>query len=305
MKAIKIILAIAVTGVIGFFVVRWIVNIEPPIEPPKPTNQFIDRIEREIDSLSKLSDDRFCKKFYQEINYHIDDGHKNQNFGETQSENDQWKENLSKSLYSAYAGKFIEQAFHVFSGADWDVHDLQFIRSEYRTLKNSSSLEKDSPVDQKFNEIQQIFSRYDEIVQFIDDCGKLSYSSYELSDRFPIQEVQNRISTANEYRNRSLGNAYVNRCSRLHNELQNVPQTLFTAHIKYLKNKVQIWSGLYSNYTTQSDYASKVYNPLKVEINLLDNDIYKVTNFNTEYAQLINKLNTDSHKAYNYFSSKN
>jgi hypothetical protein len=302
MKTIKIILVILVTGTIGFFAVRGLVNIGGVDKLTPPENQFTMRVEREIDSLSKLPDDRFCGEFHKEIKYHIDDYYKSKRLGNDESENEQWKDILSKNLYSAYSGKFIKQAFHVFRSTDWDFADMRFIRAEYPTLKNSPLLEKGSPVDQEFTKIQQIFSKYDEIVGFIANCRSFSCSSYGLSDLFPISDVKNKISIANEYRNHNLENSYVNHCTRLHNELKEIPQVLFLSHVSYLNRKIQNWSGFYNNYSTQSDYANNLYNPLKKEIDMLDNDIYRVPNFDGAYNRLLKQLENDGNNAYNYFS---
>jgi hypothetical protein len=307
MKAVKISLSVIVVAVIGFFLWKWIVGINPPPPPPLPENQFTKRIEQEIDSLGKLPDNKFCKKFYSEVAYHIEEWYKPLpptypfgRFGNTQSENDQWKENLSKNLYSAYADKFIKQAFYVFRDSRWDINDLTFIRSEYPTLRKSALLERGSVVDMEFAKIQTVFAKYDEIVDFILSCKRFSYSGSSLSDRFPVADVASKISRAATYRNNRLENEYVNNCTHLHDGLKEVPQALFRVHIRYLDNKINQWSELYPNYNSQNDYANNLYKPLKNEIDTLDNDIYNVANFDSEYNRLSKKWSDDNTKAYNY-----
>jgi hypothetical protein len=46
MKAVKIILAIAVVAIIGFLVTKWLINIDPPKKIDLPKNQYTDRIEK-------------------------------------------------------------------------------------------------------------------------------------------------------------------------------------------------------------------------------------------------------------------
>ncbi|MDR1937440.1 MAG: hypothetical protein LBQ73_02935 [Tannerellaceae bacterium] len=301
MKIVKISLAVVVVALIGFFLWKWwIVEITPPQQPPLPKNPFTERIEEEINSFDKLPDDKFCKEFYSEVGYHIDDYHKQGRLGSNQPENDQWKENLSKNLYSAYVDKFIRQAFYVFRGSEWDINALAFIRSEYQTLRASAWLESGSLVDEEFVEIQTIFAQYDEIAGFISSCKSFSYSGSSLSDRFPLADVVNKMSRAATYRNNGLGNEYVNNCTRLRDELRGVPQTLFRAHVRYLDNKIDQWSGLYSNYNSQPDYANNLYKPLKSEIDALDNNIYKLANFEREYNRLSKKWSDDNIKANNY-----
>jgi hypothetical protein len=300
MKAIKISLAVIVVAVIGFFVIRSLVTTEQVAKVALPDNQFTKRIEQEIDSLGKLPDHQFCKEFYSEVGYHIADYYKQGRLGKNQSENDQWRENLSKNLYSAYAGKFIKQAFYVFRGSEWDINALNFIRSEYQTLRRSAWLEQGSSVDKEFDKFQAVFEKYDEITGFISSCKWFSYSSSSLSDHFPIADVASRILRAATYRNNRLENGYLNNCTRLHDGLKEVPQALFRAHVKYLDHKINQWSGLYSNFKSQPDYVNNLYKPLKGEIDALDNDIYRVANFDSEYNRLSNKWSADNTKAYNY-----
>jgi hypothetical protein len=304
MKAFKISLSVIVVAAIAFFVIQSIVNTGKTGEISLPENHFTNRITQEIDSLGKLPENKFCKDFYREVSYHIDDYAKQGRLGANESENKQWKEHLTKNAYSAYVGKFISQAFYVFLNSEWKIDDLNFIRSEYQTLRKSELLEKGSPVDKEFTKIQTVFSKYDEITSFISACKNFAYSSSGLSDRFPIADMQTKISRARQYLSNSLDNAYVKNCTRLHDELKEVLQVLFRAHVKYLDNKIADWSDRYSNYNSQSDYANNLYIPLESEIDALDNDIYNVANFDSEYKRLSDKWKEDSLEAYKYFSNK-
>ena len=124
MKALKISLVVAVVVAIAFFVIWSLIPHKLPISPPPPENQFTKRIEQEIDSLGKLLDSKFCRDAYDNVMFLISDyckPHPPQypygRLGTTQMQNDQWKENFTKKLYSVYAGKFISRAFYVFSGS--------------------------------------------------------------------------------------------------------------------------------------------------------------------------------------------
>lgn len=301
-KAIILIAAVAVAVAIG--VIMWITSLDDEKEIPLPKNQPTELIKQEIDSLGNLPDSKFCQDAYDNVRYLIDNFYKPHppqhpygRLGKTQLENDQWKENLIKNLYSAYADKFIRQAFYVFRNSEWNIDDLKFIRNEYKTLQRSPLLERGSPVDKKFTEIQNIFKKYDEITGFITDCKNFSYLTSGLSNRFPILEVQGKISQSKTYLNK---NEYVNNCTRLHNDLKDIPQVLFWAHIRYLDNKITYWSGLYPNYNSQKDYANNLYKPLKDEIDALDNDIYNASNFDSEYKRLTRKWSDDNARAYSY-----
>lgn len=304
MKALKISLAILVVATIGYFVWKGVVKTERIEEIPIPENQFTKKIEMEIDALTKLPDNIFCKDAYNDVNYLINTYYKEGRLGKDQSENDQWKENLSKNLYAAYAAKFIKQAFVVFRGSEWNVSQLTFIRQEKNLLASSPFLEKPSPVNDDFMKIQQILSKYDEIAGFIASCRNYSFSEIRLDVSFPITESANRIARAKKYRDNNLEHAYVNNCTRLHNELSEVNQYMFNAHVKSVNNKINQWVTKYKDTdycTSQKDYAVNIYNPLKNELNLLDNEVYYVVNFDSEYLRLKRLIDNDSKDAFNYF----
>lgn len=304
MKAFKITLAILVVATIGFFVWKGVITTPPPPKVNAPKNQFTDKIEKEITAIEKLPDTQFSREAYNNANFLINDYYKNNRLGKNQSENDQWKENLSKNLYAAYSAKFIKQVFVVFRGSEWDVNQLAFIRQEKNLLASSQFLEKPSPVNDDFVKIQQVLLKYDEITGFINSCRVFSYSEIRLDSSFPVAESASRIEKANQYKNSSLGNTYVNKCSRLHQGLSEVNEYMFNAHIKYLQNKIGQWIGMYSNFSSQRDYATNLYNPLKNELNMLDNDIYSIVNFNEEYSHLKKLIDSDSRDAFNFFSNR-
>jgi hypothetical protein len=309
MKAIKISLAVVVVAAIAFFVIKSIVDTGKTGKISLPRNQFVERVEQYIDSLGKMPDSKFCKDLYTETQALIKEFYQPLpqqypygRFGNTQSENDQWKENLTKNAYSAYVGKFISQAFYVFRNSEWKTEDLQFIRSEYATLQRSALLERNSPVDKKLTEIKQILGHYDEIERFVSACKSFGFSSFGLSYGFPIANVVAKITQARQYLNNDW--AYVKNCTRSQNELKKVPQALFRAHVRYLDSKISEWSDMYSNYNSQIDYANNLYRPLKDELDLLDNNTYGASTFDGEYSRLLAKLNVDSQRAYNYFNSR-
>lgn len=300
MRKIKISLAVIVVGAITFFVLRSFVNTNKVDEIKSSVNPFINKIQQEIKALQLKPENKFCKEYYAEVAYHIDDYHKNNRLGKSKLENNQWKENLSKQLYTAYSDKFIKQAYYVFNRSEWAINDLGFIRTEYIALQSSIFLEKNSPTDKKFNEIKAIFNKYDEMTGFITSCKSFSFSQTSLDISFPIEDVTNKISTTNNYINNNLGNSYVNNCTRMHKELKEIPQVLFRAHVKYLDNIIGFWSNRFTNYNTQKAYADGLYEPLENKINELDNAIYKVSEFSNEYSRLKNKWEADGTNAYNH-----
>jgi len=309
MKSFKIILIVVVVSAIAFFIIRSLVLIDRTRSIPLPKNQFTERIRKEIDSIGRFPENKFCKDDYNNINYLINDYYKPNppkypygRLGNTQTENDQWKTNLESNLYSTYAEKFINQSFYVFRGSEWKLEDIRFIRSEYQSLRTSSLLQRGSPVDKKFTEIQTILSKYDEIISFISVCMGFSYSSSSLSDHFPIEVVKVKISQAKGYLNNHSENDYVNHCNRLQDGIKNIPQVLFRVHVRYIDDKISQWSGLYSNYNSHRDYVNNLYQPLKSEIETLNDETYHVANLDSEQKRLSNRWSVDNTNAYKYFT---
>ena len=306
MKSIKIIIGVSVLAIMIFFVLKWFVNISPPIPPPPPTNQQTEFIETEIDSLKKMPDNVFCQNFYLEIQACISDYHNEKTLGKSKSDNDQWKEILSKNLYSVYAPKFAEQAMYVFTRSEWNTAYLSFIRSEESTLRSSSYLDPDSPVASSFKTIREILAKYDEITGFISTCNSFSYSSIELSDRFPDVEVSDKISKSRIYLENNLDNRYVNNCTRLKIDLIQIPKNLFDKHISYLNKKINYNGRRYTEYFYHSDYSKMIYTPLRDQVDDLDNGMYDidVNGFNDGYNSLDGSLRSYNSEAYDYYKNK-
>jgi hypothetical protein len=131
---------------------------------------------------------------------------------------------------------------------------------------------------------------------------EFSYTSDDLNAEFPISSVQTKIIRSKVYLKNKLENNYVKNCELLKDGLKFVPQILFNAHVKYLDNKISSWSGQYVNNTSQKDYSDNLFSPLKTEIDMLYNDIYKGINIDIEYNKLETKLNEESSAAYEHFN---
>lgn len=303
MKTFKIILAFTVFSIIGFFVWYWLVSIGKPTTITPPKNQFTARIETEIDSLNKFSTKIFCAKLYKDIQYRITDYFNQGFFGANEGDNNQWKEILSKNLYSSYAAKFSDQAMFVFNEQEWNLEDLKLIRSELRLIQSSLYLEQNSPIDNKFKEVRTILAKYDEIAGFIFSCSSFSNFSYGIDDLFP--DVSDKIQKSRTYLSNNLGNSYVKNCRRLKDGLKNVPQKLFNIHISYLQIKIQQNSNKYRAYTYQSEYNTSIYTPLRNQIDALDKDFYGVSDnaFDSGYNSLETLLSADNRMASDYFFS--
>ena len=126
MKSVKIILAIVVVAIIGFFLATWVIKIRNPICTTPPENLYTKEVQRKIDLMKTMLENNFCQKYYKDVQSSIDEFYKDDFLGLTSYKegniwkqkkddinNKQWKEILSKNLYSAYASKFVDQAFYV------------------------------------------------------------------------------------------------------------------------------------------------------------------------------------------------
>jgi hypothetical protein len=303
MKIVKISLAVAVIGLISFFVIQSL-DGSPKIDKiPASGNPFTQKIEKEIISLGQQPENKFCNVKYDEVKYYIDDYYKNQLLGKNKYENNQWKEILYKNLYSVYSSKFIKQSYYVFNKTEWNIKSIAFIKSECIKLRKSEFLEKASPVDNSYSKIQVIISKYEEISNFITSSNRFSYSDYGLDSSFPISNVTGKILKAKAYKNNNLENVYVNNCSRLHILLNKIPEVLFNKHYNYLKTKFNLKTENnsrkeYKQYTTFNNYKMLFNTPSNTELGLMDKKIYNVNHFDSKYKELKQKLDDDSKKAY-------
>ena len=303
MEKVKIILAIAVLAIIGFFIWKWSVNTVTIGIIKPPTNQFTARIESEIDSLNKIPSNVFCQKLYKDIQYQITDNHKHGFLGKNENDNNQWKEILSKNLYSAYAPKFLEQAMNVFKNSVWKKDDINFIRIEIKTLQNSDYLEQGSPIANSFKDINAVLEKYNEISDFIFSCNNFSFSDSSIETPFP--DVSDKIKKSHAYLNNDLDNSYVNNCSYLKDGLRDVPQKLLIKHTSYISSKITSNLVKYKIYSLQSDYSKNMYDPLKSQIDAMSNDVYGVSQniFDYDYNSLIKQLGDLNMEATEYFLS--
>jgi hypothetical protein len=308
MKTVKITLAVIVVAAIIVAIIRGCMPTKGIGEIQLPKNSYTKGIEQQIDSLKKMPESSFCEKFYNEIKFYIEEDFINNRFGNTQLENDQWKKNLSSNLYAAYTDKFIKQAFYVFNGSEWEEKKINFIRAEYKTLQNegkqTNMLEQNSITDIKLNEIQNIFAKYDEITGFINSCKAFSLSKYtDINTSFPISDVETKISRSKEYLGNNLENDYVKSCKRLKTNLSEVPMILFKAHVIYLDNKINYFSGKYINCCSSlAEYNNNVYSIIDDEIGKLYIESYTgISIQDIEYEKLNDKWKLESTAAYNHY----
>ena len=313
MKAAKLILAISVVALIGFFIWKW--WPKPPCKGcptgVTQTNLYTKRIQKDIDSLQNMPEKTFCHAYYQQIQDRLDyfwkqgslglTTYKDGNIEKTKKDanaNSQWKDYLSQNLYSAYAPVFVEQAMYIFSRSEWKIEDINFIRNEVKSLKASSYLQASSPVAFSFNKINFILARYDDRIWFINDCKKFPAPNDDLNSSYPDMSIM--IAKSKGYMNTDPNNDEINHCTRLKNDLENIPEMLFEKHIDYLKKKINANGEEYCDCTCPADWSKKIFNPLKAQINALDNKIYGIDfqTFMNGYDSVNNLLMQYNRKAY-------
>jgi hypothetical protein len=210
--------------------------------------------------------------------------------------NKEWREILSKNLYSAYAPKLVEQAMYVFRGSEWKNVDIEIIRREVKTLKNSKYLGATGIIS-SFNEIDEILNKFDEVNLFINSCKGFAHSNYNLESIYP--DVSDKIIRSKAYISSNFNNNYLGNCTRLKNELSEISEILFKKHIGYLTKKIHDNGVRYNEFDFQSDYSNAIYTPLRNQVDALDNKIYEVSEslFSNGYNNvwdLLSRYNRDA-----------
>jgi hypothetical protein len=288
---------------IAFFVFRSTVSTSAIAPIKQGNNLFIEKIKTEIEVIRTIPDNVLCQDCFDKVQYLIDDHWQNDRLGINKSDNDIWKENLSKQLYTAYIVKFCNQVFYKFERQDWDKNasELNFMRYELQQLQQSRMLDKTSVVGVKLGKIKGVFSKYDEINKFIGSCRNFTISETRIDSKFPFSYSQQMIAQSQLYLNSQMGNNYVNNCSSLHDELNSVPNYLFQAQASYLANKINFWTGTYKDYNSQKSYHEFVWSYINEEIEDLDNTLYNVSTFDAVKKTLKDKWNEEGSKAYDYF----
>lgn len=287
---IKIVLPVVAVVVIAWIVLEnWeiIIGIKDP--PPPPTNQEIEGISQDIDSLKVLPANKFCISMYEEIAYKIKDDQENKLLGENVSDNNRWAEILNKRLHAAYSSKFICQAWYVFKGNAWKVEDIKTIGSQTDKLIKSQYLEKGTATYDSLTQIQNILKEYNALTSFIGSCQRYSFTDDNLNSYFP--DMSERIN-----RSKKTLSYPVRNCSRIVEELGNIPSMLFMKHRVYLLDKINKYGPTYSDYDYYKNYQESVCDPLNNQIRDLNS-----RNYGRKADTCSNLLNRYKEDARKYF----
>ena len=276
MKAIKIILAIVVIALLCFFSCEMCKNRPIPSGDTAFTpNLFQQTIKDSLISLGNNPTDNFCSEFYQELGSQIELYSSQQLFNTNVNSNNEIAEDLRRNLYSVYAEKFVKQAMRVFAKSSWSSSELNFIKGELETLKTSAYLDPSgSAASAQFHTINEILAKYYQIVNFNNHWMNYKCNNYDLSAGFP--DLSSPIKQSKAYLNTNMGNSYVNNCTKLKNTLVRIPKTLYNKHVKYLKIKIEKNAGRFTEFESQPQYVTDIYEPLQAQVNSLDGNVYGI-----------------------------
>ena len=308
MKYLKIILAILAVIGIGIAIYLGYTKTTDMGAIGLPENQFTRRISQEIKEISNKPDNHFCKDAYDIVKYHLDEYASQNRLGVDSTDisgNSQNQQFLFKTLYSAYAEKFIAQADYVFKGSVWSSSDLSFIKAEASRLRSegqkSDCLERNGTVDKEFSRLTRTIDSYYSEVTFINNCKSFSYSNTDLEKHFPIDKAQSIINDSKSHLS-SLG--VVKNSEVIKIGLSSIPEKVLSVHVAYLTKKLNEWKEMYMYYATLAAYKTNLYDKLKAEVSQLDNPMYSGLNVSSQKSRLMNILDADNQAAANYFRNK-
>jgi hypothetical protein len=314
MKAIKIGLVVVVLLVITFFIWNWKTQDAGELGDGSATVEESDRsvidIEQKIDSLRVLSIESFSAGEFKKIQGRLDYFHSSGHLGVNPLQNDQKHKNLSKILFAVYVPRVIDESIHKFNQSVWKSSDLSLIRAEIKDIESNQYFDMTSSYVSKFDSIEDIISKYYEIHAFIRECRAYpSDLEYSVDDRFPLDEVVERIDRSKVYLNSSPGYGYIDNVTSIRDALKKIPNQMYLKHFEFLKLQIQQNSGKYDNSTleSQADYSREVYQPLNASLDEFDNEVYEVEYnpvFSSDYDKLKGLLNDDNDKASEYFRKK-
>lgn len=309
MKTVKIILVTIVIGLIAFFVLQWSVegtrNVGDGKATAKATNQFVQKIENEIESLKASSANEFNKNVFKDIQAELNAFHDAEELGKDRIQNEEKYKSLSKILLSTYVPKFVEEAYSKFQASTWKDADLNFIRNEIKEIKAHEFFDSDhSEFSSEFNTINTIISRYYETVNLINQSKSFPTNlDYSVNGRFPLDQVKEKIAESKIYENYNSNNRYVN-VTWLKEAIKEIPYQMYRRHYNFLETQIQQNSTKYVDLNSQADYSTKIYQPLKASLEQFDNDIYGVdysSEFKVDYNELKSMLDSDNDNAGTYF----
>lgn len=270
MKAIKISLTILVVGLIGFFVYQSMDNkgdASAIADSALPENVYTKKIKNEIDSLKTFLDTIFAKHYYSDVLDRIDLFHKSEKLNKDNAEfNDKHKEQLSKSLLSAYIKQFNKYAIYQFNQAGWSSTELSLIRDEIDEIKRSPILSEGNEVETALKTPIEVIEKYDEINSFISTTYSVSGNINDINNGISLDDVKSKVNKARQYLKDDLDNKYVNKNTELKHRLNQVPNNILSAQLSFFNKKVDKHGPTYKDFPNSKTFTDKVYKPISIQL---------------------------------------
>jgi len=300
MKAIKIILALAVVSAIGYFADSEFSGgggggcIGDDCIPP---DSIIHIIDGKINEIRQLPVNTFVSgiTLYSNCNFIIT--HNEKKLGSTMVKN------KKRDLNDAYGKKIKDQALDVFNNTVWDLKDLDTIKVQTNNLKKVIGV--GNTLYQDFEKILQVIKRHDEINSFIGVCRIFPIKpTYEMSEN-PLIDAGKRINQSSDYLIEASKHEYLKYCTRLHDGLKRVPRVIYDNYVIYLYKKIDEHGSKYPDYPHQPTWLKEISIPLADNLQLLqDTEIFKNTatplELENKYKSLLTKLEEYNKKRDEY-----
>ena len=311
MKSIKIILTIIVLGVIGFFVFTWTIgsleNTAHTEVPTEATNQFVSKIEKDIESLRTASINSFSKNFYKDIQAELDGFHNDGYLEVDPIQNNILYKSLSKNLFSTYVPKFVNETYRKFEGSRWSNSDLSFIENEIIEIKQNRffDAEKSSFIP-KFNEIGSLISKYREIASFINSSKSYpTHLSYTVESKFPVDGAKKIVGKSLQYINVVSESRYIRNIKWLQESLEELPHEIYNKHLYFLEKQIKAYRRGYVALNSQAEFSRELYQPLLTGIReFVKYEIVSSSKYKSDYARLLKMLNEVNDEARIYFRDR-
>lgn len=301
----KAFLLILFPGILVILLLLWSSNLSPRVQIPiSPVNQYIIKINNDIDDFNKSENSFFeNKEHLQSILSRLEYFASRRLFANDQSTNLRKRNKYREALLKLYKNKTDSLIHNVLSGSTWFSYDLSLIEDEIYFINKKSPFGQDYPFNTM--EYQNSIDLYREIDGFCKEVRDYEVNNYSISHKFPLYKANNFIIDAKYYLTKLTDDKYVRNCSELKETLINTEKYMKDEQIRYIKTKVNTHTGTYYNYYYYTSYYYSIINPIEVELNSIFNNILNNTEYSKDYLDydynfIINQLETDSDKAYQY-----
>jgi hypothetical protein len=276
MKALKITLALLTLCILGWVGYSLFIKKPDKIIIPVAPDTFVQEINLKIDKLSKSPISEFCVKNYttlkNDIVFYAKEG----------KINNAWEITLLESLEFTYTKVFVGQAYFLFNGKAWEIEKLDTIRTEVDKLLSSKYIVTKTDLIN----IKNIIKQYLEISSFISSARSFAndINITSISQQFDLINSQEYIKKSKEYHDLK---SYTNNCTRIQNQLESIPNSMYLKHLNYLTKKVNYSVGKYRALPSYITYYNTIYQPIYSEFKLFEDNY---STYSVEFSELEDDL---------------